>query len=220
MIFRLLGDSALVICYGSSGDNIYNSDNLYSKIYHDYYTLRQKILPGIVDIILCYSSIGVYYNPEIITAEDIEVHIGTILGSSPGIPTESPVPVRIPVYYGGEFGPDLINVAEGTGLTQEEVITAHTGRIYTVWSIGFLPGFPYLGRLPSNLVLPRKPIPAAKVAAGSVAIAGHQTAIYPFDSPGGWHVIGRTLLKLFDLQHEKPCLLKPGDLVEFIPAVQ
>ena len=220
MIFRLLGDSALVVCYGSSGDNIYNSDNLYSKIYHDYYTLRQKIRPGIVDIILCYSSIGVYYNPEITSAEDLEKHIRAVLGDSTGIPTESPVPIKIPVYYGGEFGPDLADVAKSTALTQEEVITAHIRTIYTVWSIGFLPGFPYLGRLPSHLVLPRKPVPAARVAAGSVAIAGHQTAIYPFESPGGWHVIGRTPLKLFDLQHENPCLLKPGDLIEFIPVVQ
>lgn len=120
--------------------------------------------------------------------------------------------VEIPVVYDGE---DLAEVARRTGLDAGEVIARHSGREYRVWLLGFSPGFPYLGVLDESLRLPRRATPRARIAAGSVAIAGMQTGIYPGESAGGWHIIGRTPLRMFDPSRPEPFLLKPGDKVRF-----
>ncbi len=124
---------------------------------------------------------------------------------------------QIPVCYGGEYGPDLEEVAERTGLSTAEVIALHCGAVYTVAAVGFSPGFPYLLGLPARLKVPRRPTPRLAVPAGSVAVAGGQAGIYPFTSPGGWHVLGRTGVTLFDPQAALPALLRPGDRVRFVP---
>jgi inhibitor of KinA len=121
--------------------------------------------------------------------------------------------VKIPVVYGGE---DLAEVARRTGLDMDEVIARHSGRDYRVWLLGFAPGFPYLGVLDKALHLPRRETPRARIAAGSVAIAGGQTGIYPSESAGGWHVIGRTVRRMFDPRREEPFLLRAGDVVRFV----
>jgi KipI family sensor histidine kinase inhibitor len=121
--------------------------------------------------------------------------------------------VEIPVVYDGE---DLAGVARQTGLAEEEVIARHSGRDYRVWLLGFAPGFPYLGVLDSALHLPRRETPRPRIAAGSVAIAGGQTGIYPSESAGGWHILGRTAATLFVPQAAKPFLLRPGDTVRFV----
>jgi KipI family sensor histidine kinase inhibitor len=121
--------------------------------------------------------------------------------------------VEIPVVYDGE---DLAGVARQTGLAEEEVIARHRGRDYHVWLLGFAPGFPYLGVLDEALHLPRRATPRPRVAAGSVAIAGGQTGIYPSESAGGWHILGRTAETLFDPQSPEPFLLRPGDTVRFV----
>lgn len=125
--------------------------------------------------------------------------------------------VEIPVCYDGEFGPDLADVARHTGLSVEEVIARHSAVEYRVHCLGFAPGFPYLGGLPPELATPRRATPRQGVPAGSVAIGGAQTGIYPQSSPGGWNVIGRTPLRLFDADREPPALLKAGDRVRFRP---
>lgn len=125
--------------------------------------------------------------------------------------------VVIPVHYGGEDGPDLAAVAQHAAMTPAEVIAAHSGARYTVFFLGFQPGFAYLGGLPASLNTPRLATPRLAVPAGSVGIGGEQTGIYPTVSPGGWHLIGRTELCLFDPQRESPSLLLPGDLVRFSP---
>lgn len=122
--------------------------------------------------------------------------------------------VAIPVIYNGE---DLGEVARRTGLDVEEVIECHSGRDYRVWMLGFAPGFPYLGVLDKVLHLPRRDSPRARIAAGSVAIAGGQTGIYPSESAGGWHILGRTVRRMFDPERAEPFLLRPGDAVRFIP---
>ena len=122
--------------------------------------------------------------------------------------------VEIPVIYDGE---DLGEVARRTGLEVEEVIKCHSGRDYRVWMLGFAPGFPYLGVLDELLHLPRRDSPRARIAAGSVAMAGAQTGIYPSESAGGWHILGRTVRRTFDLERAEPFLLRPGDLVRFVP---
>ncbi|MGL4399666.1 MAG: 5-oxoprolinase subunit PxpB [Luteolibacter sp.] len=124
--------------------------------------------------------------------------------------------IQIPVCYGGEYGPDLEEVAERTGLPAEEVIALHAGTVYTVAAVGFSPGFPYLLGLPKRLWLPRRATPRLAVPAGSVAVAGGQAGIYPFTSPGGWQVLGRTAVSLFDASLPRPALLRAGDRVRFV----
>ncbi|MHB9095139.1 MAG: 5-oxoprolinase subunit PxpB [Eubacteriales bacterium] len=210
---RFLGDGALVILYGGSEDLGANRD-----VQRDYFILKNEPLPGIKDIVLCFGSIGVYYDPEIVSSEEVCHFLQARLEHPDNDFRGSVNTVAIPVYYGGKFGPDLDKIAEVLKMSCEEIIEEHSGSEYTVWGIGFLPGFPYLGRLPAKLAIPRKDTPETKVAAGSVAIAGMQTGIYPVDSPGGWHVIGWTPLKMFNLGRPDPCLLKPGDKVKFTRA--
>ena len=125
--------------------------------------------------------------------------------------------VEIPVRYGGEHGPDLPEVAERLGLTPSQVAEAHASVTYRVYLLGFRPGFAYLGRLPAELALPRRPEPRPRVPEGSVAIAGRQTAVYPFATPGGWHLIGRTSAILWDLRQDPPAVLRVGERVRFVP---
>jgi KipI family sensor histidine kinase inhibitor len=128
--------------------------------------------------------------------------------------------VEIPVRYGGDQGPDLENLAGLTGLTKAEVIHLHSSAEYTVCFIGFLPGFPYLSGMDPRLAAPRLATPRQLVPAGSVGIAGSQTGIYPLDSPGGWRIIGRTTLTIFDPHCEPTTLLKAGDRIKFIPVAE
>lgn len=124
--------------------------------------------------------------------------------------------VEIPVHYGGELGEDLHDVAKFHQTTPEEIIRRHTEPLYTVFMMGFQPGFPYLGGLPENLHTPRRDVPRTRVPAGAVGIGGSQTGIYPFTSPGGWQLIGHTEMALFDASQTPPVLLKAGDKVKFI----
>jgi len=125
--------------------------------------------------------------------------------------------IDIPVLYGGEAGPDLGLVAEHAGMTEKQVVELHASVDYVVWFIGFQPGFPYLGGLPPALATPRRAEPRLQVPAGTVAIGGAQTGIYPMASPGGWNLIGRTEVTLFNPQLPEPVLLRPGDTLRFIP---
>jgi KipI family sensor histidine kinase inhibitor len=125
--------------------------------------------------------------------------------------------MEIPVSYGGEFGPDLADVARHTGLTPERVVEMHAGAEYLVYFLGFAPGFAYLGGLPPELTTPRLTAPRKHVPAGSVAIGGNQTGVYPIASPGGWRIIGHTDAKLFEPGAPDPVLLRMGDRVRFVP---
>jgi KipI family sensor histidine kinase inhibitor len=125
--------------------------------------------------------------------------------------------VDIPVIYGKTAGPDLALVAQRVGLSERQVVECHSSVDYVVWLLGFQPGFPYLGGLPDRLAVARRDVPRLAVPAGSVGIGGSQTGIYPLETPGGWQLIGRTSLRLFDPCRETPTLLSPGDTVRFIP---
>jgi inhibitor of KinA len=125
--------------------------------------------------------------------------------------------VRVPVCYEPEFAADLDTIAKKVGLSRSEIINIHSSQTYSVWMIGFMPGFPYLGELPKELHIPRKSNPDPKLAAGSVAIAEEYVGVYPFDSPGGWHVLGRTPLRLFDYQRSQPSFFEYGMKVQFYP---
>ncbi len=210
MKFHLLGDCALVISYEPCDREEY-PDIVGSHFNY----LRKKLTYGVRDIVLCYSSIGIYFDNSLIYPHEAEACIRSLLRQSSGCVGMAGEEVTIPVFYGGEFGPDLEKLAQNLNMTSEEIIHEHCSKKYTVFGIGFLPGFPYMGPLPEKLVIARKTVPASFVAAGSVAIAGQHTGIYPFDSPGGWHVIGRTPVKMFDVYKPTPSYLKPGDIVTF-----
>ncbi|HHY76979.1 MAG TPA: 5-oxoprolinase subunit PxpB, partial [Clostridiales bacterium] len=125
--------------------------------------------------------------------------------------------VEIPTIYGGEYGPDIEFVAQHNNLTVDEVIEIHSSRNYLIYMLGFTPGFPYLGGMSEKIETPRLKTPRTKIPAGSVGIAGKQTGIYPIDSPGGWQLIGRTPVKLYDPLADPPVLLNAGDYVRFVP---
>ncbi len=137
------------------------------------------------------------------------------MGSLDNIEIPPPTVIEIPVLYGGEMGPDIQNVAEHNGKTVEEVIQIHTSEEYLIYMIGFIAGFPYLGGMSKEIATPRLKSPRVKIDGGSVGIAGEQTGVYPVDSPGGWQLIGRTPLKLYDAEREKPVLLEAGQYIKF-----
>lgn len=168
--------------------------------------------PGVVDVVPAYRTVGVLADPDRIDLDELEERLGALTPAS-----KSDVPARLiplPVLYDGE---DLSEVAGRLGLTDEEVVAAHSGVDYHVFAIGFQPGFPYAGYLPAELAgLPRRDSPRTRVPAGSVAIVGRQTAVYPGASPGGWHLIGRTPLRIVDVAHGR-FPIRAGDRIRFIP---
>jgi inhibitor of KinA len=187
--------------------------------------LKERPFPGLKDIIVAYSSVTVFYDPVEMsqTGWPVEVykHVRELLEEAWAATTgeyssflADQEPIRIPVCYGGGYGPDLEGLSNTLKISPEDVIGLHCSFIYRVYMIGFLPGFPYLGRIDPRLEIGRKSRPAP-VAAGGVGIAGNQTGIYPVNSPGGWQIIGRTPIKLFDPKKEPPVRLGIGDRVQF-----
>jgi KipI family sensor histidine kinase inhibitor len=207
------GDQALLIEFG----------NIISlKVNGKVITLNEAILKaeiqGVEELVPTYRSLLVRYDPSKTTYEQLVFHIKDIEKTlrESTIEVESGE-ITIPVVYGGEYGPDLTYVAQFHGLSEEQVTKLHYERKYRVYMIGFVAGFPYLGEVPDEIATPRLETPRLKVSAGSVGIAGKQTGIYPCEAPGGWRIIGRTPLKLFNPLQQPPALLKPGDNVKFKP---
>ncbi|HSS62060.1 MAG TPA: 5-oxoprolinase subunit PxpB [Candidatus Limnocylindrales bacterium] len=161
-----------------------------------------------------YATVTVQFDPDQISHDALAAAIRRLATKRP--PMEEPGRLhRIPVVYDG---PDLDDVAHRLGLSRDRVIDLHVRPIYRAFLVGFVPGWAYLGPLPDELVLPRRPVPRTTVPAGSVAIAGQQTGIYPLASPGGWHLIGRTSVRLFLPDSDPPSLFRAGDRVKFFPA--
>ena len=179
--------------------------------------IKSKPFPGLIDLIPSYRSLLIQYDPGLCSYEALLNLIEGRLASFVEIQDREFRLLEIPVCYGVEFGPDLEEVAACHGLTTEEVVRLHATPVYQVYLIGFTPGFPFLGGLDPRLFTPRKKTPRKCVPAGSVGLADQQTGIYSLDSPGGWQLIGRTPVKLFDLNREDPFFLKPGDQVRFRP---
>jgi len=150
-----------------------------------------------------------------IVGERLEAWVRSMTSGAPALQREPRI-VEIPVRYGGEDGPDLSEVAEYCGMSPAEVVRVHTESLYPVHMLGFMPGFPYLGGLSARLAVPRKALPRTRVPAGSVGLAGRQTGIYPLESPGGWQLIGRTDMVLFDPHWDPPTALLSGDYVRFV----
>jgi KipI family sensor histidine kinase inhibitor len=178
--------------------------------------LAQEQLPAILDIVPTYRSLLVYFDPLRLESRELEDRILT-LGASSLVPRTVRRILQIPVLYGGESGPDLEFVAGHVGLTPAEVAEIHAGTDYLVYMMGFNTGFPYLGGMSPRIAAPRLEAPRTRIPAGSVGIAQQQTGIYPVDSPGGWQIIGRSPVRLFDPSREPPVSIEAGDFIRFVP---
>lgn len=209
-----LGDAALTVDFGN---NI--NEDVNQRVLH-LFTLLQNALPFAIDIIPAYSSLTIYYDACALhtpTESAFEIVKGKIFpflnNENVSLPPQRLI--KIPVCYAALFAPDLAELAAKKQLSGDEVVRLHTAKTYRVYTIGFLPGFAYMGKVDEQLATPRRQQPRTQVPAGSVGIAGEQTGIYPLTSPGGWNIIGQTPLKLFDAQQENPVLLQPGDNIQF-----
>lgn len=178
--------------------------------------VRERPPQGVQFVLPAYNSLGVMYDPLSTTPAVLEENLRHLATQMAGADIPPPRIIEIPVCYGGELGPDIEFVAEHNGLEVRDVIAIHTARPYHIYTIGFAPGFCYLGGLDQQLHTPRLETPRTLVSAGSVGIAEAQTGIYPLDSPGGWRLIGRTPLKLFDTRRDQPFLYQAGDSLRFV----
>jgi len=210
-LFRLAGDRGLLMELGEEISPI-----IQKRIRAMLLALEETSLPGVVEFLPGYRSLAVVYDPLCSSANLLRAELLRIYQSLAGLALPPPRLVEIPVCYGGELGPDLGFVARHNQLTEQEVVSLHSGSDYLVYMIGFTPGFPYLGGLDERLHTPRLASPRKKVPAGSVGIANGQTGVYPIDSPGGWQLIGRTPVQLFDPGREEPFLLAAGDTLRFV----
>ncbi len=210
--FRVCGETALSVELGEGIDLQVNR-----RVHALYRTLHQRTISGVLSLNPTYRSVFIQYDPTVCSFERLMAVVQDALCGLDDLSETSEAVLHVPVCYGGDLGPDLTEVAAYHGLTEEEVIRRHAASTYHVYMIGFTPGFPYLGGLDPTLFTPRKTTPRPKVPAGSVGIAEQQTGIYPIESPGGWQLIGRTPLKLFDLHRDPPFLLDPGMKVRFHP---
>ncbi|MGB1748221.1 MAG: 5-oxoprolinase subunit PxpB [Dehalococcoidia bacterium] len=208
------GDSAVLVEFGEVIDPDVNS-----RVYALFDSVEKSLGDKVIEMIPTYRSLLVVYNPIEITIGEMSDQVGGLLDGIQGESDSSVTReiIELPVVYGGEDGPDLYHVAEHAGISPQEVIDIHSGTGYLVYMIGFAPGFPYLGGLDERIACPRLTTPRVKVPAGSVGIAESQTGVYPNASPGGWQLIGRTAVPLFDVQRENPSLIKPGAEVRFVP---
>jgi KipI family sensor histidine kinase inhibitor len=178
--------------------------------------LQRAALPGVLGWSPAYAVLTIHYDPLCLSYDDLRLWVEQALAQVQQGLSFAGREVSIPVHYGGMDGPDLDFVAQHTGLSPAEVIARHSAVVYRVYMLGFLPGFAYLGGLDPALHTPRLQTPRLQVPAGSVGIAGAQTGVYPCASPGGWRLIGRTDLRLYEAEADPPCLLAPGDRVRFV----
>jgi inhibitor of KinA len=211
--FRILkaADSALVIEFGSTIDR---------KISDRVLALADAVehagLPGVTEVVATFRSLSVNYDSLATTGDELEQEIATFMQDTAG----ALHPGRlwdIPACYDAEMAPDIEAVAKSADLTASEVVALHCGTQYHVYMIGFVPGFPFMGDVPEKLRLPRRPNPRTRVPPGSVGIATSMTGVYPYESPGGWHLIGTSPLRFFDAASAQGSLLSPGDGVKFRP---
>ncbi|MEO6455924.1 MAG: 5-oxoprolinase subunit PxpB [Ginsengibacter sp.] len=213
-----LGDSALTLDFGNIIDTGINTYVL--SLFHHF---KEKKIAGISGIVPAYSSLGFYYNVpamrqtgnDITAFEMMKQIIEKELNEDIGQGATQQRKISIPVCYSKTFAPDIEFIASEKNISIEKIIRLHTHQLYTVYMIGFLPGFPYMGTVDEGIAVPRKKQPRTIVPQGSVGIAGKQTGIYPLESPGGWQIIGRTPLKIFDKEKSEPVLLQPGDEIQF-----
>lgn len=210
--YSILGDKALLVRFGQV---INLETNHLVKTYAQ--TIQSMQLKGVEQIIPTYCDVTICYDPSIVAFDNLLHEIKQIkLEELSQINTKVKL-LHIPVCYDKSFGIDLEHVAQHSNLSEEEVIRRHTASKYLIYMMGFAPGFTYLGGLDESIATPRLSVPREKVAAGSVGIAGKQTGMYPIETPGGWNLIGKTPLKMFDPTREPEILIQSGDYIKFYP---
>jgi inhibitor of KinA len=213
LAYRVLaaGDTALVVEFGEDIDR---------KISTTVLALARRLndaqLDGIVETVPTFRSLMVHYDPLVLSMGDLSAHIGH-LAQSLDTTEATGRRWRLPACYDASIAPDLHEVAARTGLTPSQVVERHSAVTYHVYTLGFQPGFAYLGDVPPELVLPRREVPRPKIPAGSLAIAAKMTAVYPLECPAGWHLIGRSPVPFWEPPPKASALLAPGDKVTFKP---
>jgi len=213
-----LGDNAILIDFGNE-----LNESINQKLLEIFRKIKNQNMPGVLDVVPAYSSLTIHYDVMKIfekaggkTVFDIITdQVKKIVEDDIEISFEQNRKISIPVCYDEEFGPDLSYMANEKSLSIENIIQLHTAKTYRVYMIGFLPGFAYMGTVDQRIQMPRKENPRTNVEAGSVGIAGEQTGIYPLQSPGGWQIIGRTPVLLFNKEKTAPVLLQPEDEIKF-----
>lgn len=213
--FLLMGDRGLLLEFG---DEIRQEIN--EKVRRMALAIQSEAMEGILECAPTYRSLLVLYDPLALPIRDLKRRLETLEERLQQAPLPEPRLTRIPVLYGGKHGPDLGFVAQFHHMSPDEIIRLHCSKPYHIYLIGFMPGFPYMGELPERLVTPRLKTPRLSVPAGTVAIAQNQTGIYPMESPGGWQLLGRTPVKMFDPSHDPPAYLRMGDRVQFFPITE
>jgi inhibitor of KinA len=210
--FRIVpaGDAAVIVEFEERIDAVINARAIAMAD-----ALGASAQAGIRDIVPTFRSVAIYFDPLLIDYDRLLDRLRTLAAAGPSEPSVASPPVRVPVQYGGEFGPDLADVARFADATEDEVVRLHTSTTYRVFMLGFVPGFAYMGPVDARIAAPRRTTPRARVPAGSVGIAGGQTGIYPSETPGGWQIIGRTAVRPFDLQRPRAVLFAAGDMVQF-----
>ena len=210
------GEAALLVVLGDRVDAAINDrvHRLAARL-----SVRAAHIGGLGPPIPAYASVLLPFDPLVLEEAAVRDMIAVALDAAggPGMTADRAGVISVRVRYGGPDGPDLAEVAARTGRSEADVVRLHAAVEYRVFCVGFVPGFPYLGLVPKELALPRRATPRLHVPAGSVAIAGRQTGIYPADTPGGWHLIGRTDLPAWDPRREPPALLEPDARVRFVP---
>jgi len=208
-VVRMAGDAAVVVEFEPLID-----PNINAQVVAIGVAVQEAGFPGVLDVVPGYSTVTVYFDPLHIDFDRLWSYLEKLAAVS--VSDTGPArEVVVPVRYGGEFGPDLGEVAAFAGSSVDEVIQLHTSKLYRVYMVGFLPGFPYLGTVDPLIAMPRLESPRLVVPGGSVGIAGAQTGIYPTSAPGGWRLIGISLVELFDIKREPPNFLRVGDRVRF-----
>jgi inhibitor of KinA len=209
-----IGDACLAIVFEQKIDPLVNARCV--ALASD---LERRRLAGVRDVVPAYSTVSVHFDPRHADRShlqrELELAVTHAVGSVAEVERQ---PIEIAVTYGGTDGPDLASVAAFANCSEEDVIRLHGDTVYRVYMLGFLPGFAHLGTVHPRIAMPRLDAPRLRVPAGSVGIAGAQTGIYPCDTPGGWRIIGRASVKLFDVRREEPSMLKVGDRVRFVAA--
>ncbi len=212
-----------VVPAGDAAAMVMFADEISLEVNAQVHALARSIermgIPGLEDLVIAYSTLLIQYDPLTLRLEDVDRAVRGAVEAGLETQQQETRIVEIPTVYGGCYGPDVPDIARRVGMTEEEVIRLHSGATYTVYMLGFAPGFPYLGGMPERLALPRLETPRERVPAGTVAIA-NQTTIYVLESPGGWHWVGRTPLKLFDPSNDPPTYLSAGDRVRFVPITE
>lgn len=212
-LFRLvtLGDSCVSVRFAATIDPVVNARCIALAA-----SLESLALRGVRDVVPSYNAVTVHFDPLAVDGEALSLELGRLAGAPPQSLAAEPRTIEIPVSYGGASGLDLGAVAEFAACSEAEVVQLHMQPRYRVYMLGFLPGFAYMGAVDRRIAMPRLNTPRTRVPGGSVGIAAAQTGIYPCDTPGGWRIIGRTSVKLFDATRRDPFLLKAGDHVKFV----